>query len=64
MKKRSHIQIAIDALKKQHSKYQSEFEKAGVEEQKAAEAREYFAEEMNKLEDQIASLEGTVKEMA
>ena len=64
MKKRSHIQIAIDALKKQYNKFESERDKAYMQETKAKNAVQYFEGELEKLAEQIASLEGTVKELA
>lgn len=58
MKRKNHIQVAIEALKKQYAKYESERDKSSMAETAAKHAVEYFEAEMDKLAEQIASLEG------
>lgn len=61
--KRTQIQIAIDALKKQRENYTDKRNKAIVAEQEAKKSVEFFNNEMSRLDKQIASLEGVaVKE--
>jgi len=58
MKKRSQIQIAIDALKKQLDKYQDQHAKAITEAREAQQSAEFFENEMQRLKEQIKSLGG------
>lgn len=58
MTKRSQIQIAIEALKKQLDKYALERDKAELAEGEAKKSKIFFATEIDRLEKQIQSLEG------
>jgi len=58
MKKRSQIQIAIDALKKQLGKYSEQHDKAVAAEGEAKASIQFFAKEMQRLREQIKSLGG------
>jgi len=58
MKKRTQIQIAIDALKKQLEKYGDEHDKAVTARSEAQTSIEFFAKEMQRLKEQIKSLGG------
>jgi len=62
MKKRNHIQIAIDALKKQRSKYSTEVQKAVEIMSGALKNKEFFEAEIKKLDAQIKGLEGDPEE--
>lgn len=55
--KRTQIQIAIDALKKQLEKYKEQNEKALDAEIAAARSAEFFSKEIDRLETQIKQLE-------
>lgn len=55
--RRSQIQIAIDALKKQLEKYKEQNEKALDAEIAAAKSAEFFSKEIDRLEAQIKQLE-------
>jgi hypothetical protein len=59
--KRTQIQIAVDALKKQLDKYREQHAKAIAAAREAQQSEEFFAKEMQRLKEQIASLEGTDK---
>jgi chromosome segregation ATPase len=57
--KRNQIQIAIDALKKQLSKYNEQHSKAIDARSEAQQSVEFFSGEIERLRDQIKNLEGT-----
>lgn len=59
--KNGHIATAIKALKRQLSKYQTERERFEVAEKTAKASKDFFAAEIDKINKQIASLEGTDK---
>lgn len=56
--KRTQIQIAIDALKKQMHKYKEQYEKAVEAEVEARKSKEFFHTEIDRLGAQIKQLEG------
>lgn len=57
--KNGHLTTAIKALKKQVEKYRIERERFEVDERSAKESKEFFSKEIDRLEKQIQSLEGT-----
>jgi hypothetical protein len=59
--KNSHITTAIKALKRQLLKYQTERERFEVAEKTAKASKDFFTAEIEKINKQIASLEGTDK---
>jgi hypothetical protein len=59
MKKRTQIQIAIDALKKHQENFRKEYNKAVALKEEAEKGIKFFADQMDKVHKQIQTIEGT-----
>jgi hypothetical protein len=58
--KNNHIATAVKALKRQREKFQIDRDKFEVSENSARKSKEFFEEEIVKLDAQIAELEKTL----